>query len=609
MSYGSGYPGATSSYHGANPGYPGANPGYPGATAAYPGVNPGYPGATAAYPGANPGYPGATAAYPGGGGGAAYPGGAYPGQGQAPLDASFGFIPTGAVGVVQNQAPAPAPQPQYAAPQPQQPQPQYIAPAPSAAPAPVAFTPTPQPKPAVAAPTAAAAAVIAAAAADPAKPFDARAYLIACGYTDDQINAARNEHVDPGPDMCLDDTELRDYGGPAIFAFYKFLKFIAVLIMIFFCLALVNFLIYATQRKPGFGNYPGHSWYNDFFISNYADKQRSAWLGTTILCIIIMFFACPYYYRYIGNFVFEGELLSLAEQERVAEAHGHVDDAIVRFSADGTIDVSARYRTWANIALRRLFSLAVFAGFIVVQVFASIAITKVGDGNKSVAGSFAVAFIAAALNLTYQVFARQLTEVEKHQDQGAADKSLTLKTILFKLANVIAVYGSKNYPANQCVYDVVGEQFLTLLFVEIIFVTPMTLLSSGLLTYFHQAYARVLSSINGDRAHQAQFEMAIEYLSNLYKFYLACMALVVFPMSTVMSIVAFFVEFWGSRYRLVKICGRPQRSTSTMRGTVTAVMMLIFLAVLFTPYAGAIWILAKWAVQKSETGARCGYFP
>ncbi len=441
--------------------------------------------------------------------------------------------------------------------------------------------------------------------ADPDKPLDVYEYLRAKGFKDEQILAARHEHVDPEPELCLGDIELRNYAGNAIFCFFKFSKYLAILIGIFFCLALINYAIFADQQNPSFGNTPNRIWYADFFISQYTQGQRSAWLGTSIVCFILLFFASPIYYKYIGNYTFEDDNRSLGEIEDDAVAAGNVEDAITRFSLDGSIDVSARYRTYGNVFMRRVASLAVFFLFIGIQVGASIGITRIESTSRGAGPSFAIAFIAAFLNMIYQFSARQLTEFERWTEIGSADKSLTFKLVLFKLANVIAVYASKDYPTDRCVYEIVGEQFMTLLLVEIFFTTPGTMVGAALQSHYHQFYGRVTGSINGDSRHKAQIDMAVEYLQTIYKFYLACMALVVFPMSTVLSIVSLFLNFWGARYRLIKVSSKPVRSSATMKGTVTIVMVIIFIAAMFTPFAGSVWIMAGWSSKRTSTMGFC----
>lgn len=190
-----------------------------------------------------------------------------------------------------------------------------------------------------------------------------------------------------------------------------------------------------------------------------------------------------------------------------------------------------------------------------------------------------------------------------------ADRSLVVKLVCFKIANIMAVYGAKRYGNEACVYDVIGEQFMSLLLVEIFFVTPSTVAIAAALTKNKQLMAKLSRGINGDDKYRARFELPVEYLAVLYKFCIAAMAMIVFPMSTVLGLLASVVEFWGARYRLIKLCGKPIKSDANHRTVVVFMTFLIFVTVIATPFAGAAFVLSGRSMLETNTTALCNRFP
>ena len=379
------------------------------------------------------------------------------------------------------------------------------------------------------------------------------------------------------------------------------------MLLLLFVLALVNYVIFAADQSPSFANRPARLWYTDFFITSYTVKQRDAWMGTTVAGLVLVALGLVVYRQvWVGWYKFDDRDYSLSESE---DLHSAAADRVVRYTAEGVIDVSSHYRSKAELVGRRLGSVLVFVGFVAVQVVTSIAITRSGQGTDSVGGAFAIAFIAAALNIAFTMVSRKLTEFEKYETLGAVDRSLVIKLVGFKIANIMAVYGAKRYDAARCVYDVIGEQFMTQLLVEIFFVTPSTVAAAALFTANKQYVASATKSILGDDKHCARFELPVEYLAALYKFLLAAMAMTVFPLSTLLSLAAFFVEFWAARYRLVKLCGKPVRSDASHRTVVVFTMFVIFVAAITTPFAGAAFVLSGNSMLQTNTTRLCNGFP
>jgi hypothetical protein len=287
------------------------------------------------------------------------------------------------------------------------------------------------------------------------------------------------------------------------------------------------------------------------------------------------------------------------EAARAAEAQS--EGSLVRFDADLGIDVAVHYYGRSHMILRRLGSTFLFLVFCALQVVASIYLTR-ASAEGSVGVSFAISIVSAVFNLAYGVVARKLNDLEHYISTSDDARQLALKQVCFKLANVMAVYGAKTYvDSDMCIYDAIGEQFMTLLLVEIVFTIPSAVVIAYFQTEFNMTVSKLAGNSSGNRANMAQFALSTEYLNVLYRFYIALMAMVVFPLSTVLSLVAFFFAFWTGKFRLFKICGDPGRDETTHRKSVAGGLMFMCLAALLTPNSGCAFILSGYTSDTAQS--------
>jgi hypothetical protein len=441
------------------------------------------------------------------------------------------------------------------------------------------------------------------------KTFDIVAHLHAQGYSDADIAEARMEHAPRTFSMCSDPRVFADnHGGHGMRMYFEFVKYFMVFVFLIAILQIVSFGIAATQSKSSFEHVAGHPFYYGFFIAEYDKDQYNLWITLNALSFVLAFVCAPVYYFYVGCRWQEQEKRAATRADNKGILPQLVDaaprtDNIVRLHNEGYIDVSANYRTAGDLLVRRLLSAFIFIALIVGQIFVSIALTQQEDTAGNFYISFLVSLAAVVIDFIYNVTATYLTEIEKHKQNSAAIRWLAIKLMLFRVANIMAVYAARRYPTNSdnCVYNVLGEQFLTLWLVEIVIVMPLTIIGTMMWSHRFNWYAYVMGSISGDDSSMPQFLLAREYLKMLYLAFLSFAGMVVFPLSVSLGVFAVILQYWSAKFRLCKLCGRPLTHESSQRAVVIIGLLLASVAGLLTPAAGGAFIMSGYTIQKTNS--------
>lgn len=406
----------------------------------------------------------------------------------------------------------------------------------------------------------------------------------------DRINAAAKEHNPPQLDLFADSIEANEARlGSGIRYYFTFIKFLTVLTVVFAVFQCATYGQYVQSRgsaehakvAPGVTNF-----IDDLTITVYAkSKDLPLWQAMNIVCVILAFLAAPIYFFVLKLLTKNDEVLALSQFS--------VLDELIRFTSDGRIDVSTTYRSRSEKIVRRLIVLGFIALMIGLQVLSSLLITRVDSSNIGIA--FAIAFVASALNILFSYTSYYLTEFEKWDTFAAWNAFHTMKLLAFKLANIITVFAAKRYSQTsntKCTYSTIGEQFISLLFVEIFFVNLQKILSGMFFSSKAQSLARMQGSIFGDQDNMPQFDLPLEYLNVVYRHYLTLMAMITIPYSILLSLFGYFVQFWVEKYYLYKLCGMPRKTDSSMKTFLTTLLVFVAACALLTPYAGTMFVLS-----------------
>lgn len=434
-------------------------------------------------------------------------------------------------------------------------------------------------------------------------PFDADGYCVSKGFSPEKIAEARSEHVETKLSMLAGPKEFRADVGTGIFFYFEYVKFLAASNFLLVTLQVINYSIWAGQENPSFstGSSPRgqRNFYHDFFITLFTNRQLAGWMSINIIAIVLCFLSAPIYYFIMRARVgHETHKPTPGSGERDEES-----DRMLRYiDADGSLDVSSYYRTTSDIVLRRIVAVVISACFLAVQVLASYYVTR-NESTTNFGLSLLLAFIAATINILYGLAAKSLTEFEKWPRYAQWKRSQIVKLLLFKLLNIVTVYASKDYDTigrKHCTYDVIGEQFLTLLLVEIIVMNLWAIIQTALSRRMQYWIADVTGSINGDQDNLPGFDLATEYLEVIYRQFIAIMAMTVFPLSIVLHFVGLFIEYWCDKFRLNRLCGKPQKMAATQKGFLSVTMGVIALSAIATPFAGLGWIMSGYTRDTSK---------
>ena len=431
--------------------------------------------------------------------------------------------------------------------------------------------------------------------------FDSNAYLALQGFSTIAISEAKIEHTHHKIPFCASEETITYAAGSGYISLFTYHRWVSALTFLIFILQLVNYILFVRAETPQYRDVPQQNatWYDDFFISQYRRPNVASWQGTNIAGLVIALLFAPFYYGVVAR------RFAAMEQERVQMGLDaeNIDPELVRYKADGLIDTSHRYRSRAGVLGRRCLSLLVFLAFVGLQVLASNLLTTVQQKQLGYAFSLGIALIAIVLNEIFARIADILTEFEKHETLGWMQVFKAMKRFAFMFCNIITVYAAKNYDqiAKQaCVYQAIAEQFMLLLVLEIALVVPVSVLVTMFFNVSFQWWAKRLGTITSDNDDLPPFDLTVVYLRIMYKLYIGLMAAAVFPMSSALSVVAIFVDYWVFKFFLFKLCGRPKKMHASLRlfASLCTVFSVILAAV--TPFAGVLWILAGWTVQSSK---------
>ena len=412
-------------------------------------------------------------------------------------------------------------------------------------------------------------------------------FAVSSGVTQEELDAAEREHVRQQVMFGASADEVKDIFGTGVSCYFKFIYFVVVVDVLLFALQAIHFFTYVAKEDPGFNNRPdtgnirGRSWYDDFFITLYSNDEKSMWYALEIIGLVVSFLSAPAYWLYIR--------LSMPSNIDTFR------DRLIRYTDTGFVDVSHFYRSRRDRLGRRLLSVLIFAAFILVQVFASWYITKEqGAANFGVA--FAIAIVVAVLNTLYGYAAWYLTEFEKWQSFTVWKRAQSMKLMLFKLGNIVTVYAAKDYSSykhTSCVYDVIGQQFLSIFLVEFIAMNIWEMVLTFSQAHWAREIASWTGSILGDQENLPTFDVATQYLEVFYRQYLGVMAMAVFPLSMAIVVPGMLLSAWVDQFLLYKICGRPKKMVGTQKVFLAICLALLTAAAIATPFAGTGFVLSK----------------
>lgn len=357
---------------------------------------------------------------------------------------------------------------------------------------------------------------------------------------------AMNEHYKEQLDLFDAINNNESILGSGILYYFSFVKFLFIITLLNAGLQSATFGNYIRTSHPSFQssdtpNYGQESFLDKLMITHYDDGEKVLWYAVNIAGAALSVFLPFLYFVYLKKFNESTKALS----DKVTQ------EAMTRFTSDAQLDVSNQYRGNAELTLRRLLVALVVFAFVGGQVLATWYISL--QGNLSIYISFSISIVVAVLNLAFMVLAEKLTEFEKWATFGQWKKYHTSKLLFFKIANVMVVFATMRYDltgTQTCTYNTIGEQFVTLLLIQVFAMNAVNLILAMFLNVISRWLADFTGSIFGDRDNMPQFDLASLYLSMVYQHYIVTMSMVVCPFSSYLGLVGYAITYWVEKFKM-----------------------------------------------------------
>mmetsp|Transcript_6490 Transcript_6490/g.9986 ORF Transcript_6490/g.9986 Transcript_6490/m.9986 type:complete len:118 (-) Transcript_6490:378-731(-) len=98
------------------------------------------------------------------------------------------------------------------------------------------------------------------------------------------------------------------------------------------------------------------------------------------------------------------------------------------------------------------------------------------------------------------------------------------------------------------------------------------------------------------------YEFCFRYVELVYRQFLLGLGFLVMPMIVVFGFAANVIEYWLDKYRMLRMCHKPQTTASTYRGVLAFYFFLSALFIFLSYPNGAVFILnGSFGLRSDET--------
>eukprot|EP01059_Diplonema_ambulator_P019719 TRINITY_DN33358_c0_g1_i1.p1 TRINITY_DN33358_c0_g1~~TRINITY_DN33358_c0_g1_i1.p1 ORF type:complete len:492 (+),score=93.90 TRINITY_DN33358_c0_g1_i1:41-1477(+) len=434
---------------------------------------------------------------------------------------------------------------------------------------------------------------------------------------EDDIASARREHVNPGAYMGLCeplDALLETYGY-GYYVYFDFMRVLIVLSVVLFILQLVPYIWYLSENSPGFhdtNTLENKTGYKDFFISEYTSSEKGAWFAANILCIIVS--VCTVFYI--------KHRIRMKREECIErglipnDALGReIEDRIIRYKDANGSTVEDKVTDWDNVSigLRVVGAVMTFAIFITVTIVVSYYSTRSAEseqqqGNTALI-SWLLSILVQILNALYLLVANETTMMLPVSTWTTFTKVYIAKMVLFRVCQTIALFATRSYKGH-CAYYIIGEQFFFLMVTDLTLGNVLEVVSPWIAAYIKRFIYRNTDLLVGytEADLLPRFDIAVEYLELFGKHYYLYMAMIVFPMASLLNVIGLIIDYWLDKWRLMRISAKQRsRLLRTQRRFLSYVLLLSIILSLVTPVAGVIFVLGGVTANVCSECTKCSF--
>ena len=376
---------------------------------------------------------------------------------------------------------------------------------------------------------------------------------------------AADEHVRPDLKINCNIKDIETTYGRGIFHYFDFVRFLTWANLVYFALAVINWVAHLALDDLGFG-------VNDFFAGSYSRKIYTYWLVTNIITVVIAFSFGPLYFWYkkIGRKTPDKDEVDAKDYDIIPENQHYTQSD----------------RNW-----RSIISFIIFIILLAVQGGITFGLSFIGRDSSGTGTNFIISTISTVslliLNFIWKRLAYSLTNFEKHQTEAKVKNYRTFKLVFFKMMNVTIIYIFKDYTSgdasDQCPLNQIGSQFMVLILTDIIVLKLVELFAPRIVAKLRYCVMKKKLDKQADDAKRPDFDLTEEYLSVIYRQFVILIGVPVFPMISLLAFISNVIETYLDRYRLFRVCKVPKPSNTTMRN------FLIFYLFLVAAFALALY--------------------
>eukprot|EP00764_Aduncisulcus_paluster_P004387 gnl/Carplike_NY0171/1709_a2306_958.p1 GENE.gnl/Carplike_NY0171/1709_a2306_958~~gnl/Carplike_NY0171/1709_a2306_958.p1 ORF type:complete len:645 (-),score=167.26 gnl/Carplike_NY0171/1709_a2306_958:497-2431(-) len=403
--------------------------------------------------------------------------------------------------------------------------------------------------------------------------------------------------------------EVYGHGIRYYFYFLYFLCFVNFIQLLFSAIPVVHYFL--LKKKEGF-DLPALSELL-FYSSTTFPRVHSTWRICAILTVIWWFlngFLYGVFFNRYKRKVKEEEEQARAEHIRDIVGSTVIGD-VTRLGLDdlndvdpytvGADDGSSRSDERAENAdigsasrfFRQLFSWLIFIVSLCLSVYLVYVLYHIPTASNSFWANilpFITSISISVLNIIWKSVGKILTDkLERPRTWSATRKSTLVKTFVFKMANLIALYAISGLTSSDteqtCPLAGTGKQFTVNIILDM---TAFNALEIGIPLVMYKLMRKCFGSKKTDEEMRAVFDLSDEYLELFYRLSQCYFGTLGSPLIGGLCLIANLLEIAVDKSRLFYINRIPQRMESGMRGFIIFYLFIVGVCAFFAYPNGAL---------------------